>query len=92
MADPHWRDQARCVGVGAEAFFASTRTEAAAAISICQRCPVLLDCGETVVGMSITNGVHAGVWFGNGGTRSSGTVARAREAVRALVADLKAVS
>ncbi|WP_446224936.1 WhiB family transcriptional regulator [Nocardia sp. IBHARD005] len=92
MADPHWRDQGRCTTVGPDVFFVRTRAKAADAIAVCERCPVLLECAETVEASRITSGVHAGVWFGDSAATSGSTVARARQELKALIDDLKSVT
>jgi WhiB family redox-sensing transcriptional regulator len=70
-----WRDEAACLGEDPEIFFPlsdslSPGAEARAALSVCRRCPVLLDCRS----WAVEHGEDAGIW--------GATTAAQRRAVR----------
>jgi len=63
---PNWWDDAKCRGVGAEAFFPAQHDSpkiVAKAKALCAVCPVVTECKETFVSLSWQERRH-GVWFG----------------------------
>jgi len=58
--DYSWQTEASCRGVDPETFFPATDEEAAAAIAICETCPVRLAC----LAFSLERNERYGVWGG----------------------------
>ncbi|GHD43003.1 WhiB family transcriptional regulator [Streptomyces galbus] len=60
---PHWRDRAACIGEDPEIFFPlsdglAAGADARAAMAVCRRCPVLLDCRS----WAVEHGEDDGIW------------------------------
>ncbi|TKS98941.1 WhiB family transcriptional regulator [Streptomyces lasalocidi] len=78
---PHWRDRAACVGEDPEIFFPLSEglaagADARAALAVCRRCPVLLDCRT----WAVEHGEDDGIW--------GATTAAQRRALRRATGDL----
>lgn len=68
---PEWQDRAACGEIAAGEIFLRTlsgsRREVAAAIAICQRCPVRIECGDHADASDQRLGVWGGVDRGGRG-------------------------
>lgn len=58
--NPDWRDHAACATTGPDLWFAIDANSIAAAIAICNDCPVRTDC----LRHALTTGEHDGIWGG----------------------------
>ncbi|MEU3509115.1 WhiB family transcriptional regulator [Streptomyces longwoodensis] len=77
---PHWRDRAACIGEDPEIFFPlsdglAAGADARAAMAVCRRCPVLLDCRA----WAVEHGEDDGIW--------GATTAPQRRALRRAAGD-----
>jgi WhiB family redox-sensing transcriptional regulator len=68
---PDWREKANCVGTDAESFFPDTVVEARAAIRVCRRCEVQVECLGFARRERIEFGVWGGVWLSAEAARGS---------------------
>ncbi len=74
VAEEQWRDQARCLDLGASLtgmFFSEELGDIAKAKAICAECPVIVECLEGALARREPWGVWGGQMFVNGRIRAT---------------------
>lgn len=58
-----WKEDAACAGINDDTFFPQSNSleDAAGALEICRRCPVVQECGEYALNLNIREGIWGGM-------------------------------
>jgi len=59
LPPPAWHQHAACRGMGTDLFFPTSGESCTAAVAVCNRCPVRLDCREA--GLTELHGIWGGL-------------------------------